>query len=172
MWKQRLGALLLLCVAGLFGYFVYTTELPVVTPGLTATSTPTVTASSFAFKLGLDLRSGSHLIYKADTSGVSDVSDAMNSLRDVIERRVNLFGVSEPVVQLETGGTFGNPEERLIVELPGVTNVKEAVELIGKTPLLEFKLMKEEAAKLSQEELGQKTLGEVFIPTALTGRYV
>ena len=58
-------------------------------------------------------------MYSADTSLLSgtDVKDSMEALRDVIERRVNLFGVSEPLVQVE--GTGG--EDRLIVELPGVT---------------------------------------------------
>src|SRR3989338_5031672 len=55
------------------------------------------------FRLGLDLSGGSHLIYKADVSAVptGEVSDSMEALRDVIERRVNLFGVSEPVVQIQ-----------------------------------------------------------------------
>ena len=83
MWKYRFGAFVILAVAALVGYFVYTTELPVVTPGATATSTPTITASDYAFKLGLDLRSGSHLVYRADTTGLAsaDVKGAMDSLR-------------------------------------------------------------------------------------------
>lgn len=172
MWKYRFGAFIILAVAALVGYFVYTTELPVVTPGLTATSTPTVTASSFAFKLGLDLKSGSHLVYRADTSALAggDIKGAMNSLREVIEKRVNLFGVSEPIVQIEEGGVLGGGEERLIVELPGVTDPKQANDLIGKTPLLEFKLLNPEMEKLPQEELAKKTIGEVFLNTPLTGR--
>src|SRR3989338_4103256 len=56
----------------------------------------------FPFRLGLDLSGGSHLVYKADVSALEDslVDDSMDALRDVIERRVNLFGVSEPVVQI------------------------------------------------------------------------
>ncbi len=174
MWKYRFGALILLVIAGLVGFFVYTTELPIITPGVTASSTPTVTASSYAFKLGLDLRSGSHLVYRADTTGLEsgDVNGAMDSLREVIERRVNLFGVSEPIVQVEEGGVLGGGEQRLIVELPGVTDLKEATTLIGETPLLEFKLMNPAMEKLSQEELAKKTLAEVFIATKLTGRFL
>lgn len=96
------------------------------------------------FKLGLDLSGGTHLVYKADISQVKsgDVSSAMQSLRDTIERRVNLFGVSEPIVQVEEGGVFGDAkEQRLIVELPGVTDVNEAIKKIGETPILEFKLL-------------------------------
>src|SRR6476660_2465318 len=54
------------------------------------------------FHLGLDLLSGTHLVYKADLSGNKEqsASDAMNGVRDVIERRVNLFGVAEPLVQI------------------------------------------------------------------------
>ena len=70
------------------------------------------------FKLGLDLQGGVHLTYKADLSAIkpSEINDAMEGLRDVIERRVNAFGVGEPLVQVEksAGG-----DQRLIVELPG-----------------------------------------------------
>ncbi len=174
MWKYRCGALILLVIAGLVGFFVYTTELPIVTPGITASSTPTITASSYAFKLGLDLKNGSHLVYRADTSKLDsgDVKGAMDSLREVIERRVNLFGVSEPIIQVEEGGVLGGGEERLIVELPGVTDVKKATDLIGKTPLLEFKLTNPAVEKLSKEELATKTIADVFIATPLTGRFL
>ncbi len=159
MWKYRLGAVVLIAVAALIGFFVYKTELG---------------NSSYAFKLGLDLKSGSHLVYQADTASLagSDVAGAMESLRAVIERRVNLFGVSEPIVQIEKGGLLGTGENRLIVELPGVTDIKEAISLIGATPLLEFKLVRPEMEKLSKEELDKKTVGEVFMPTELTGRFL
>ena len=113
-------------------------------------------------------------MYRADTSALSqsDVTGAMESLREVIERRVNLFGVSEPIVQTEEGGVLGGGEERLIVELPGVTDLEEAKALIGKTPLLEFKLMRPAMEKLSEEELGAKTVDEVFASTQLTGRFL
>ena len=90
------------------------------------------------FKLGLDLQGGVHLTYKADLSAIkpAEASGAMDGLRDVIERRVNAFGVGEPLVQVEksAGG-----DQRLIVELPGVTNVNEAIKMIGETPFLEFR---------------------------------
>ena len=89
------------------------------------------------FRFGLDLVGGTELIYRADTSGVEDVRGAMESLREVIERRVNVFGVSEPLIQTER-------ENRLIVELPGVTDIDKAIELIGKTPILEFRLVQDE----------------------------
>ncbi len=172
MWKYRFSALILLVVATLVGYFVYSTELPQKVSS-TSTTTPAV-ASEYAFKLGLDLRSGSHLVYRADTSSLeaADIKGAMDSLHEVIERRVNLFGVSEPIVQTEEGGVLGGGEQRLIVELPGVTDLEEAKNLIGKTPLLEFKLMKPEMEQLSQVELNNKTVGEVFVATPLTGRFL
>jgi len=174
MLKRRVAAMFLIAVAVAIGYFVYTTEQPVVTQGLTATSTPTVTASKLAFKLGLDLNGGSHLVYQADTSKISsgDIPDAMSALRDVIERRVNMFGVSEPVVQVQSGGVLSaGGGERLIVELPGVTNIEQAIAMIGKTPLLEFRLVKEFPG-LSQAEIEKKTVDEVFLTTGLTGQYL
>lgn len=126
MWKQRIGALVLLVIAVAIGYFLYWSQMKNTRP----------------FKLGLDLSGGSYLEYKADTSKVpgGQVGDAMSSLRDVIERRVNLFGVSEPKVSIETSSLSGAKEYHLIVELPGVTDVKKAIDMIGQTPLLEFKV--------------------------------
>lgn len=95
---------------------------------------PKVHVPVVPFRLGLDLLGGSHLVYQADFSGLKDVNqaDAMQGIRDVVERRVNFFGVAEPVVQVS--GT-----DRLIVEIAGVTDVNQAIQLIGETPYLEFK---------------------------------
>jgi len=89
------------------------------------------------FKLGLDLQGGTQLVYDADLSQIKDSekSDAMDGVRDVIERRVNAFGVAEPIVQIDKAQ--GN--WRIIVELAGVKDVNEAIKMIGETPLLEFK---------------------------------
>ncbi len=89
------------------------------------------------FRLGLDLQGGTHLIYEADTSAIPDKDrdDALEGVRDVIERRVNAFGVAEPVVQTTKAGESW----RVIVELAGVKDVSQAIKMIGETPLLEFK---------------------------------
>lgn len=124
------------------------------------------------FKLGLDLAGGSHLVYVADTTGVDplEVPELMNVLRDVIERRVNIFGVSEPIVQVESSSFVSdNPTERLVVELPGVTDVSDAVNEIGRTPLLEFKLFSEELAR-EQESLA--SLASLSSTTATSGETV
>lgn len=143
------------------------------------------TANSFfknhAFRLGLDLSGGSHLIYKADISQVpaGQVSDSMNALRDVIERRVNLFGVSEPVVQVQNGSFIsGSSDEKLIVDLPGVTDVAKATEMIGQTPLLVFETEApaNTPQKATVDKNGKVTLnanaGPQYVPTELTGRYL
>jgi len=91
----------------------------------------------FRTHLGLDLQGGSSLVFEADTRKVSkdNLQDALASLRDVIERRVNLFGVSEPIVQtLKSGNIY-----RISVDLPGINNVNEAVRLIGETAQLTFR---------------------------------
>jgi len=87
--------------------------------------------------LGLDLQGGIHLEYKADVSGIesSKITDALSGAQDVIERRVNAFGVGEPLVQsAKSGGEY-----RIIVELPGVKDIEEAKKRIKEAPLLEFK---------------------------------
>lgn len=90
----------------------------------------------FKTKLGLDLKGGSHLVYKVDTKGVApeDLNDALASARDIIEKRVNFYGVSEPLVQNIRSGN----EHRISVDLPGLENVSEAIQLIGQTAQLRF----------------------------------
>lgn len=96
-----------------------------------------VIEKKFDLKYGLDLAGGAQLVFQADTSKFksADVAEALNSLKDNIERRVNLFGVSESTVQLSNE----NGQHRLLVELPGVENVDQAISLIGQTAKLEFK---------------------------------
>src|SRR3989344_2617612 len=126
----------------------------------------------FPFSFGLDLVGGTELVYRADTSNVEDISGAMESLKEVIERRVNIFGVSEPLVQTESAGLVsGNRDERLIVELPGVTDIDRAVELIGETPVLEFRLASVKAEEILKAN-SEAPLDELFISTGLTGRYL
>jgi protein-export membrane protein SecD len=88
------------------------------------------------FALGLDLQGGAHLIYEADTENIDppERATAVEGVRDVIERRVNGIGVGEPNVQTaKVDETY-----RVIVELPGVTDIKAAIAMIGETPILEF----------------------------------
>lgn len=155
MARARIFAVLLLLAGIALGYFTYATEK---------------SGGRFAFKLGLDLQGGSHLIYRAHTEKLTpdEVGPSMDSLRDVIERRVNLFGVSEPLVQVEKGrGEGGGTENRLIVELPGVTDLDEAIELIGVTPTLEFKIARVVPGTASTSESQV-----VYDPTPLTGRFL
>lgn len=168
------GLAVLVC-AGVLGYFVYATTVNQDSPR--------------AFKLGLDLAGGSHLVYEADVSALKpeEVPELMNVLRDVIERRINVFGVSEPVVQVERSSFVSETKrERLVVELPGVTDVEQAVKEIGKTPLLEFKLVDSEI--LAARAAAEKKAGDVaepdpavqeelakldpYVATELTGRYL
>ncbi len=107
-----------------------------------------------SFKLGLDLQGGTHLIYEADLSQLprEERDSSIQGLRDVIERRVNLFGVAEPVVQVQET----DEHYRLIVELAGVKDPNQAIEMIGQTPFLEFK----------------EAVDETFQSTILTGKYL
>ena len=87
--------------------------------------------------LGLDLQGGVHLEYAADVSDVAEDQreDALGAAQAVIERRVNAFGVGEPVVQTARSGD----EHRIIVEIPGVKDIEEAKDVIKETPTLEFR---------------------------------
>ncbi len=123
------------------------------------------------FRLGLDLLGGTHLVYQAQLSGIKgqSVSDAMSGVRDVIERRVNLFGVAEPLVQIEG-------KDRLVVELAGISDVNQAIGLIGRTPFLEFKEEKsaDETKKIldAQKKGQQLGIDPYFKETGLTGKYL
>ena len=87
--------------------------------------------------LGLDLQGGTELVYQADTSRIpaKQRASAIAGARDVIERRVNVFGITEPVITTaKVGG-----EWRINVELPGIKDVNKAIKMIGETPILEFR---------------------------------
>jgi len=97
--------------------------------------------------LGLDLQGGIHLEYKADVINVdkSKISESLQGAQDVIERRINAFGVGEPLVQSARSGG----EYRIIIELPGIKNIEDAKKKIKETPFLEFK---EEASEADLKE--------------------
>ncbi len=154
MTRIRIIALFILLIGAAIGYFVYSSELP---------------GGKFPFRFGLDLAGGTHLVYTADTSKIAsgDVQSTMQSLRDVIERRVNLFGVGEPLVQTESPSVFSaDGAQRLVVELPGITDVDAAVKAIGATPSLEFRLQ-----QTAKNETDGSTV-DVYVDTGLTGRLV
>jgi len=142
-----------LVVGLLLAYFVWSTQA---NPG-----------SSYAFKFGLDLAGGTELVYRADMSQTpeGERGEALEALHGVIDRRVNLFGVAEPLVQTQrAGGLSGTSEDRLIVALPGVTDIKAAVAALGKTPTLEF--------KLATTTSTGTTTQVAYVSTGLTGRYL
>jgi len=123
------------------------------------------------FRQGLDLKGGVNITFKANTESLvsADRDKALESAREVIERRVNLFGVSEPIVQTSRVGD----ERRIIVELPGVTDVSSAISLIGTTAKLSFW---EQAATISAEPIASPSGLQTLIPglsnpapTSLTG---
>src|SRR5581483_6597710 len=80
---------------------------------------------------------GTSITLKADMKGIPQDhrKEALDSAKDVIERRVNTLGVSESVVQTSSA----NNDYRIIVELPGVTDINQAVALVGTTAKLEFR---------------------------------
>ncbi len=155
MTRYRVLSVIALLVGLLLAYFVWSTQ-----------ANPT---SKYQFKFGLDLAGGTELVYKADMSETpeGERADALSALQGVIERRVNLFGVAEPLVQTQRASILsGSTEDRLIVELPGVTNIEAAKEALGETPVLEFKLA------VTSTGSGQATTTVQYVSTGLTGRYL
>lgn len=125
------------------------------------------------FVLGLDLQGGTRLEYEADLSkvAVADRQEAVNGVRDVIERRVNALGVSEPLVQTTQAGD----RWRVSAELAGVSNIQDAINMIGKTPILEFKteapvtqraLTADEEAQITKSAADAKINAEALLHAA------
>ena len=116
------------------------------------------------------------MVFEADTSGTkqSDLEDALNASRDVIERRVNMFGVSEPVVRTVKSGNI----YRISVDLPGVYDVAQASALIGQTAQLHFKTQPNEDEEPSVSDNSESTesaglaLFNLTKTTDLTGKDV
>lgn len=106
-------------------------------PGIHVNSGKFSLNNDLDLKLGLDLSGGSHLVFEADMSDIAggDFDVALAASRDTIERRVNLFGVSEALVQTAKVGD----SRRIIVELPGVKDTQGAIKLIGQTAQLDFR---------------------------------
>jgi preprotein translocase subunit SecD len=115
----------------------------------------------FDLKLGLDLAGGSQLVFEADMSKISadKQSTALDGVRNIIERRVNLFGVSEPTVLT----SVFQGKDRIIVDLPGVSDTQQAVSLIGQTAQLQFAEVKEVPATKTA------SASATLVPTNLTG---
>lgn len=152
--KVLVNFLIIIVLAVTMGYIVYPKN-----QGLKIQNLGINYYNDLKFRLGLDLQGGTHLEYQADLAGVKegDRIAAMEGVRDVIERRVNAFGVSEPLVQL-------SKSDRLVVELAGIKDVNQAIKMIGETPLLEFKeeMNEEEKAKL-REQFKDSNLPEDYL---------
>jgi SecD/SecF fusion protein len=90
-----------------------------------------------AIHLGLDLQGGMHLVLEVDRSkmNAAESKDAVDRAMEVLRQRIDQFGVAEPLIQKEG-------EDRIVIQLPGLTERKRALDLIGKTALLEFKLVR------------------------------
>ena len=132
----------------------YSLDKTLIRPNLDITAGKLSLHKKFDLVLGLDLAGGSHLVFEADVSAIdsSKRKPALQGVRDIMERRVNLFGVSEPNVQISSF----EGKDRIIVELPGVKDTDQAISIIGKTAQLVF-----------AEIGGEDQTG--IIPTSLTG---
>ncbi len=110
-------------------------------------------------KLGLDLQGGTEVTLKADMQELDsgDRQDALDSAREVISRRVDMYGVSEPLIRTFVSGD----DYRITVALPGVESPEEALALIGQTARLEFRELPESATESA-------TYGD-FVATKLSG---
>lgn len=123
----------------------------------------------YQLRKGLDIQGGMQVVLEAEMNDIPDEDKliALESAREVIAKRVDLYGISESSIQTSRA----NDQNRLIIELPGVSDPTQALELVGRTALLEFKLQKE----LTQEEIAEATMSpqiwlNSFIETGLTGK--
>ena len=121
----------------------------------------------FSAHLGLDLQGGSHLVYKAELKDIPEPeqAEAMEAIRGTLERRVNSFGVSEPQVQVQG-------KDKIIIELPGIKDINDAIKQIGQTPYMEFKSENPNPSTLAPDENGQVAVDSdsLWISTGLSGK--
>lgn len=120
------------------------------------------------FREGLDLKGGTSLVLRANMVNIPSAqkNDALNSAKTVIENRVNLFGVSEPLVQTSV---TNNNDYRVIVEIPGITDVNQVRSLIGTTAQLSFwEEIASSSAKTASSDIVNFN-GTYFKKTNLTG---
>lgn len=118
------------------------------------------------FRLGLDLQGGSHLVFAINTAGFKneDKVSAAEASRNIIEKRINFFGVAEPQVYLLKEGK----NYRVSVDIPGNKNPQEAIDQIGRTAQLDFR-----EYKLKETKQGTESAQiPYFAPTNLNGRYL
>jgi len=123
-------------------------------------------------KLGLDLQGGTHVVLKLKETPDTPINqEAMNRVIEVVERRVNELGVSEPIVQSQG-------KDQVIVELPGIKDSKKALDTIGKTALLEFKKVNPDGkpgetvltgARLKKAQVGYDQYGQAIISIEFDG---
>lgn len=133
--------------------------------------------NSIPFSLGLDLQGGTHLVYSADVKNIpeNDRASALDSARDVIERRVNAFGVAEPMVQVNKSMAG---DYQIVADLAGVKDVSQAIKMIGETPILEFKELSPLTANIQTNGTSTTSttidLGSTqsWKDTELTGKYL
>lgn len=140
--KTLLNFLLILILMAVSAYIVYPKS-----PEINLNKYGVNYVNDLRFRLGLDLQGGTHLVYQADLSKVpqADRDSAMAGVKDVIERRVNAYGVAEPSIEVSRG-------DRLVVELAGVKDVNQAIKMIGETPLLQFKEEMNDAEKAQVDQ--------------------
>lgn len=163
IWITLIGVVLLTAAAGYVDY----------------PKSPNIRIGAFQrdinVRLGLDLQGGTSLLYQADVAKIPDAdrASALAGVRDVIERRVNAFGIAEPVIQTsQVGG-----QHRVSVDLAGVKDINEAIKLIGETPLLEFREhvgptgLPDDQAKAKADEVLQKALAPKADITALAKEF-
>ncbi len=141
MSKTKLKALVAVLVLGLAGYFIYPTfewyrMSPAERSQLEKAKDKIV---GKVLNLGLDLRGGTHLLLELEASKLDEganIKDAVDRAIEIIRNRIDQFGVSEPLIAKQG-------ERWIVVQLPGIKDPARAKELIGKTAMLEFRLVDE-----------------------------
>jgi len=118
--------------------------------------------ADFDLKKGLDLQGGTHVVLQADMAAIpaEDRQTALDSAKSIISRRIDLFGVSEPVIQTSVVGN----DYRILVELAGISDINQALDLIGQTAQLDFRELKPEAT--------QAAFLSDFVTTGLSGKHL
>lgn len=174
LWQIFAGIIILIAIGGMIDAGQQYNQATQWVADKTGNTIQLPKTKELPFNLGLDLQGGTHLTYRADVSDIPQErrESAVQGVRDVIEKRVNVLGVSEPNIRTTKTqeGSY-----RIVAELAGIKDVEEAIKKIGETPLLEFKEEAEPKTELTDadkqrikehnqeaEQMAEEVLGKVI----------
>lgn len=151
-----------------FSYRDFSIDREFIKPNLSFNFLGKPISTQWELKRGLDIQGGMQVVLQADMSEIDELDrpQALEAAQEIIRTRVDLYGINEPLVQTSVNGD----DYRIIVELAGVTDSAEALQLVGQTAQLDFRLQNKEKAEDPEATQSALFFFGTFEETGLTGK--